>query len=94
MKQLLMIKAYDQKLLRKVTGSNEANKNFLKQGNVKNDPFRKETYKVMVENFKEMASRIRRGYEKVLSQILFQNNNMSALATLASVKPTLLQVRE
>lgn len=36
-----MIKVYDKKLLRKVTASNEANKNFLKLGDVKNDPFRK-----------------------------------------------------
>jgi len=68
-----MIKAYDKKLLRKVTGSNEANKNFLKMGDIKDDPFRMETFKVMVENFKEMVIRIRRGYEKVLNKILFQN---------------------
>lgn len=43
-----MIKAYDKKLLRNVTGSSEANKNFLKLGDVRNDPFRKETFKVMI----------------------------------------------
>lgn len=43
-----MIKAYDKKLFKKVTGSNEANKNFLRLGDVRNDPFRKETFKVMI----------------------------------------------
>lgn len=31
-------------------------------GDIKNDPFRMETFKVMVENFKEMVTRIQRGY--------------------------------
>ena len=36
-----MIKAYDRKLFKKVTGSNVANKRFFKLGDVRNDPFRK-----------------------------------------------------
>lgn len=92
-KQLLMIKAYDKKLFRKVTGSNEANKNFLRLGDVRNDPFRKETFKVMIQNFKQITVRIRKGYEKVLSKILFQNTNTSAIVTLANVQPLLEKVR-
>jgi hypothetical protein len=36
-----MIKAYDRKLFKRVTGSNLANKNFLKLGDIQKDPFRK-----------------------------------------------------
>ena len=47
-----MIAAYDKKLLRNVTTSTEANQNFLKLGDVRKDPYRRDTYKVLIEDFK------------------------------------------
>ena len=61
-KQLLMISAYDKKLLRNVTTSTEANQKFLKLGDVRKDPYRRETFKVLIEDFKEWVKRIRDGY--------------------------------
>ena len=88
-KQLLMIAAYDKKLLRNVTTSTEANQKFLRMGDVRKDPYRRDTYKVLIEDFKEWVKRIRDGYSEVLNIFLSQNTNKSAMVTLASIKPLL-----
>ena len=88
-----MIAAYDKKLLRNVTTSTEANQNFLKLGDVRKDPYRRDTYKVLIEDFKQWVKRIRDGYSEVLNIFLNQNTNKSAMITLASVKPLLEDVK-
>ena len=88
-KQLLMIAAYDKKLLRNVTTSTEANQKFLRMGDVRKDPYRRDTYKVLIEDFKEWVKRIQDGYSEVLNIFLSQNTNKSAMVTLASIKPLL-----
>lgn len=88
-KQLLMIAAYDKKLLRNVTTTSEANQKFLRLGDVRRDPYRRDTYKVLIDEFKQWVKRIREGYSEVLNIFLSQNSNKSAIVTLSSVMPLL-----
>lgn len=84
-----MIAAYDKKLLRNVTTTSEANQKFLRLGDVRRDPYRRDTYKVLIDEFKQWVKRIREGYSEVLNIFLSQNSNKSAIVTLSSVMPLL-----
>ena len=93
MKWLSIISAYDPKQLKNVTTSSQSYQKFLKSGDIRKDPYNKETFKVMIDHFKCWVARIRDGYFEILNKFLSQNTNTSAIVTLAAVKPLLEEVK-
>lgn len=64
----------------------------MAKNDVRNDPDNKQTFKVMINNFKDWVIEIRGEYYKILNRFLNSKSTVSAIVVFASVKPMIEEV--